>query len=71
MKFLKRLAELHENNTAATEATEKVLQQADRDHEVALHMRDVVTEQAGRLSGANHRNHYSESLTHAFRGRTV
>ena len=71
MKFLKRLAELREANTAATESTQKVMQQADVDHENALEMDRRVTEQARRLSSADHRNHYSESLTHAFQGRTA
>ena len=69
MNFWKRLAELRASNTAATENTEKMLEQAEQDHEVALVMRERVTEQAGRLTGADHRNHYSESLTHAFRGK--
>lgn len=71
MKFLKRLAELRAANTTATEATEKVLEQADKDHENALAMDVRVTEQARRLNSADHRNHYSESLTHAFQGRTA
>lgn len=68
MKFLKRLAELREANTNATKANTAILQQAETDHEVALDMRDRVIEQAGRLSSGDRRNHYSESLTRAFRG---
>jgi hypothetical protein len=71
MNFLKRLAEMREANTAATQSTNRVLEQADKDHETALEMDRRVTEQASRLTSANHRNHYSESLTHAFRGSTA
>ena len=69
MNFLRRLAEMRATNTAATKATEKVLQQADKDHEVALEMRDRVTTQAGRLKDHDRRNHYSEGLTYSMRGK--
>lgn len=69
MKFLKRLAELRAINTAATETNQAVLQQADKDHEVALAMREKATKQAGQLTATDRRNHYSESLTQSFQGR--
>lgn len=71
MKFLKRLAQLREANTAAQKNNEQLLKQAGKDHEAALAMHDQVVEQAARLSASDRRNHYSESLTHSFRGRTA
>jgi hypothetical protein len=69
MNFLKKLAELRAANTAATESSRQAIEQADADHEVALRMRERASEQAGRLSAADQRNHYSESLTHSMRGK--
>lgn len=71
MKFWKRLAELREANAAAARENTKVLKQAETDHETALVMRDLADEQAGKLKSADRRNHYSESLTQSFRGRTA
>jgi hypothetical protein len=78
MKFLNKLKELRDSNAAAARASRAVLEQANRhgaDAElaqgIALERLEQATEQAKRLSGADPRNHYSESLTHAFRGRTA
>lgn len=69
MKFWKRLAELRQINHAATENNQQVLEQAEKDHVVALAMHDKASEQAGKLSATDRRNHYSESLTQSFRGK--
>jgi hypothetical protein len=71
MTFWKKLAELREANTSATENTNALLKQADKDHEAALDLRERVVRQAGTLARGDRRNHYSESLTKAFRGRTA
>jgi hypothetical protein len=71
MKFWRRLAELREANARAARENNEVLQKAETDHETALAMRDVADEQAGKLKSADRRNHYSESLTQSFRGRTA
>lgn len=74
MNFLKRLtqlAQLSRTNEEATAVNEAAKEAADRDHEHALARLAEATEQADTLSGMNNRNHYSESLTYAFRGRTA
>jgi exonuclease VII small subunit len=78
MKFLNRFRELRDINTKALEANRAILDEANRlgenaeqHKEVALQRLQQATEQAERLGGADRRNHYSESLTHAFRGRTA
>lgn len=69
MKFWKKLAELREANTSATEANSALLEKADKDHEAALDLRERSVQQAITLATGDRRNHYSESLTKAFRGR--
>jgi hypothetical protein len=78
MKFLKTLRALREANTAAAQTSREVLEAADRStthidrsHEHALMRLKQATEQADKLTEADNRNHYSESLTLAFRGRTA
>lgn len=78
MKFFKRLRDLQDVNAAAARKSQAVLEQAnahgaeaEQAQTVALERLEQATEQAKRLNGADHRNHYSESLTHAFRGRTA
>lgn len=78
MKLFRRFKELLDNNTEAAQRSRQVLDQANRhgaeaeqSHEVALQRLEVATAQAARLSAADQRNHYSESLTHSFRGRTA
>lgn len=71
MKLFKRLSERHRANQEAAAANESAKEAADRDHEVALARLEQATRQAETLSGMDSRNHYSESLTHAFRGRTA
>lgn len=71
MRFLTRLAELRAINTRATKKNEEILEQATEAHEAAVAMDRRVTEQTRTLTGTDRRNHYSESLTHAFRGKTA
>ncbi len=71
MSFFKRFAELRKTNEDAVVVNESAKQDADREHQIALARLKQATEQADTLAGMNTRNHYSESLTYAFRGRTV
>lgn len=71
MIFFKKLRQVRRQNEEAAEAHVKVKAQIDRDHERALARLAQATEQADTLSGMDNRNHYSESLTYAFRGRTA
>lgn len=71
MNFLRRLTELRQVNADAAKANEAILEQAGKDHETALRMREHVSRQTERLVHGDARNHYSESLTKAFRGRTA
>lgn len=75
MKFLSRFRELRDINAAAAEASKAVLEQAnlhgaeaDQKQSIALERLEQATAQAARLSAADQRNHYSESLTQSFRG---
>ena len=71
MSFFKRLTALSKANEDAVVVNESAKLDADREHELALARLAEATEQAKRLATMNTRNHYSESLTHAFRGRTA
>ena len=71
MNFLKRLAELRKINEDALVVNESAKLDADREHKLALARLKQATEQADTLTGMDTRNHYSESLTLAFRGRTA
>lgn len=78
MKFFKALRALRDVNTAAAQTSREVLERAetsapdiDQSHAHALKRLREATEQANQLYEANDRNHYSESLTLAFRGRTA
>lgn len=71
MRLFRKFIELREANASAASASQAILEDADRDHAVALAKLEEVTAQANTLSTADRRNHYSESLTHAFRGRTA
>lgn len=72
MKFLlSKLLPQHAANKAALERNRTVLADAERDAETAESIRVQAEQQAAKLRQADHRNHYSESLTHAFRGRTA
>lgn len=78
MKFFRKLREQVEENLAATQNSQDLLAELDRTeqdvdklHEIARTRLDESEKQAKRLRDADRRNHYSESLTHAFRGRTA
>ena len=71
MNFLKRLSELRKTDEDAVVVNETAKHDAERDHQIALARLAQATKQADTLTGMNNRNHYSESLTHAFRGRTA
>lgn len=71
MSFFKRLSELRKTNEDAVVVNESAKLDADRDHQIALAKLAQATRQADTLIGMDKRNHYSESLTHAFRGRTA
>ena len=77
MKLFKHVRALRAANTAALEVNKAAIAEANRlgknaeaHRQAALDRLEQATEQAKRLGGADRRNHYSESLTHAFRGRT-
>lgn len=78
MKLFRKLIELRDDNKAALETSrclardaEKLAEDATVSLGRAILQYDQAARQADRLSDADHRNHYSESLTHAFRGRTA
>lgn len=71
MKFLfKRIHRLLVENRERLQVNDVKLEAAEREHQIALARDRIAEEQAHTLSGMDRRNHYSESLTLAFRGRT-
>lgn len=82
MNVFKKLAYIFSDHRAehqaATENSRALLQEAlrsapevDEARREALAKLCTVTEQAKTLKDTDRQNHYSESLTHAFRGRTA
>lgn len=78
MKWLDKIRERREEHQAATENSRALLQEAlrtdpevDALHRQALERLGEATTQARTLQATDRQNHYSESLTHAFRGRTA
>jgi len=78
MNFFRRIKELRAEDRVAIENSQALLEEAVRTdphveemHRLAQEKLREAEEQARRLQAADHRNHYSESLTHAFRGRTA
>jgi hypothetical protein len=72
VKFLMRkLYAMHAENKEALESNRTVLADAEREAESIEAIRTQAEAQAEKLRHADIRNHYSESLTHAFRGRTA
>lgn len=76
MNLFKKLRHLKDVNTNAAQASREVLEQANRHgedadvkQEQALVKLEQATAQAKRLSAADQRNHYSESLTYSMRGK--
>lgn len=71
MNLFKRLSELRKTDEDAVAVNESSKLSAARDHEIALARLAQATRQADTLADMNHRNHFGESLTHAFRGKTA
>ena len=78
MKLFKKLHVRHTEDQAKADTSQALLEETCRTEPEALEMQRraqellaAAEEQAKRLQAADHRNHYSESLTHAFRGRTA
>lgn len=78
MSWFRSIRERRELDREATERSKALLEEmvatepelAQR-HDAALEGLIQATEQARKLQAANIRNHYSESLTYAFRGKTA
>lgn len=70
-RLFRKLSTLREESEKVIVFTEAVKENAERDHEAALARLEKAEEQARTLSGMDRRNHYSESLTKAFQGRTA
>lgn len=69
--MFKRIRELLRESREATVQNEALLADAERQHMLALEQDAHAEAQALTLVGMDQRNHYSESLTHAFRRRTA
>lgn len=76
MKFFRKLREQVAENQAAEQNSQALLDELDRTepqvdelHEIAVERLNESVQQAKRLKDADRRNHYSESLTYAMRGR--
>jgi hypothetical protein len=66
---MKKLRDMHSANQKALESNRSVLETAERDAETVEIIRSSAEQQATKLRQADHRNHYSESLTHSMRGK--
>lgn len=71
MMLMKRLRALRKKEKEAIVVNEAILDSATDDHLAALAALATAAEQASTLADMDIRNHYSESMTYAFRGRTV
>jgi hypothetical protein len=78
VKLFKNLHLRRTEDQAKADTSQALLEETCRTEPEALEMQRQAQEllaraeeQAQRLQAADHRNHYSESLTHAFRGRTA
>lgn len=78
MKFFKRIKELREEDRAATDNSNALLDELDRteshveeQHRAALTQLKESKKQATQLKDADRRNHYSEGLTKSFRGEAI
>lgn len=76
MRLFDKIRKLGEADRAATENSRALLEDLERteshvqaQHEVALNQKKRAEKQAIQLKAADRRNHYSESLTYAYRGR--
>lgn len=76
MNWFRKIRERREADRAATENSRALLEEmlatepelAQR-HDHAVERLERATEQAKKLRAMDTQNHYSESLTHAFRGK--
>lgn len=78
MSWFDKLRQRRQDHEAATENSRKLLHEAlrtdpevDELHREALVRLGQATEMARTLKATDRQNHYSESLTLAFRGRTA
>lgn len=76
MNWLKRVRERREADRRATAKSRALLEEMlatepedQRRHDTALRRLRQAEDQAKELQATDSRNHYSESLTHAFRGK--
>lgn len=75
MSWFRKIRERREADREATKHSQALLEEmvssepeATRDLVDAVYQLNRATEQAKKLRAMNTQNHYSESLTHAFRG---
>jgi hypothetical protein len=71
MLLMKRLRALRKKDKDAVVVNEAILATATSHQAEALAALEQAEVQAAKLAGMDARNHYSESMTYAFRGRTV
>lgn len=76
MKWLRKIRERREADRRATENSRALLEdilstepELAKRHSAAVTQLLQATEQAKQLRATDTQNHYSESLTHAFRGK--
>lgn len=76
MNWFKKIRERREADKKATENSRALLEdmittepELAQRHSQAILQLEKATEQARRLKATDKSNHYSESLTHAFRGK--
>lgn len=60
-----------EKSKALLHETVRTTPEVNERHRQALEQLSEATYQAGQLADTDRQNHYSESLTYAFRGRTA
>ncbi|UOK18359.1 hypothetical protein SEA_BRUHMOMENT_43 [Arthrobacter phage BruhMoment] len=68
MRLFGRIHALFEENVQKAQANEQAAAAADEQHRQALERERLADEQAKVLRRMNQKNHYSESLSFAFRG---
>ena len=69
--LMRRLRALRKKEKAAVAVNEALLASALTDQQQAIAALAAADVQAGKLESMDARNHYSESMTYAFRGRTI
>lgn len=71
MILMKRLRLRRKKEEDAVVTNEAILVDADLHHQEALVALEAADVQAQKLADMDVRNHYSESMTYAFRGKTA